>query len=98
MRDTRYVNSMITKRLKQAVEQAAAVLPAEEQDVLAGLLLRLAEEQSALAKLAAMLEADDDAKWDTAFAADWEKFDRLAENARADIAAGKATPLDPDKL
>jgi hypothetical protein len=75
----------MTERLKQAVEKAAAALLPEEQDRLADFLLKL-------------LDADDDAKWDTAFAENPEKFDQLAENALAEIRAGLATPLDPDKL
>jgi hypothetical protein len=75
----------VTERLKQAFERAATALSPEEQDELAVQLLKL-------------LEADDDAKWDATFAASEEKFDRLAEKARAEIEAGLATPLDPDKL
>jgi hypothetical protein len=89
---------MMTERLKQAVEQAAAVLPAEEQDALADLLLRLTEEETALAELVAMLDAEDEAKWDAAFAASGDKLDRLADKAMADYRAGRTTLLDPDKL
>jgi hypothetical protein len=75
----------MTERLKQAFEQAATVLLPEEQDQLADYILKL-------------LDADDDAKWDAAFAESGEKFDRLADNALAEIRAGRATLLDPDKL
>lgn len=76
---------MMTARLKQAVEQAAGALLPEEQDRLADWILNL-------------LDADNDAKWHATFAKDWEKFNRLAEKARAEIEAGKATPLDLDKF
>jgi len=89
---------MMTERLKQAVEQAATMLPAEEQDALADLLLRLTEEEVALAELVAMLDAEDEAKWDAAFASSGDKLDRLADKAMADHRAGRTTLLDPDKL
>ena len=89
---------MMTERFKQAVEQAATVLPAEEQDALADLLLRLTEEEVALAELVAMLDAEDEAKWDAAFAASGDKLDRLADKAMADYRAGRTMLLDPDKL
>jgi hypothetical protein len=80
---TAVIASNDSERLKQAVEQAAAALLPEEQDLLADYILKL-------------LADDNDAKWNETFAG--EKFDRLAENARAEIRAGRAAPLDPDKL
>jgi hypothetical protein len=67
------------------MEKAGAALEPEEQDQIADFLLKL-------------LDADDDAKWDATFAEYPDKFDRLADNALAEIRAGRATPLDPDKL
>lgn len=75
----------MTERLKQAFEQAAAALLPEEQDQLADFVLKL-------------LDADDDSKWDATFAENPGKFDRLADNALAEIHAGRATPVDPDKF
>ncbi len=98
---------MITERLKQAVERAASVLQPEEQDQFADkLLAKLANEEKRLTEfvhdivntLAQLMNEDDDAKWVALFAEDWDKFDRLAEKAHAEIAAGLALPLDLDKL
>jgi hypothetical protein len=58
----------MTDRFKQTVEQAAAVLPPEGQDQLVEFLALLAEEESALAELLTLHDADDDAKWDAVFA------------------------------
>jgi hypothetical protein len=75
----------MTERLKQAVENVAAALLPEEQDQLADSLLR-------------MLDADDEALWDAAFADSGEKLDCLADQALDDFRAGRTTPLDPEKL
>jgi hypothetical protein len=46
-----------------------------------------------------LLDADDEAKWDAAFAESGDKLDRLAETALSDFRAGRMTPLDdPEKL
>jgi hypothetical protein len=66
---------MLTERLKQAMEKAATALLPEEQDQLAERIL-------------ALLDADDDAKWDATFAENPEKLDRLAEAALADYHTG----------
>lgn len=98
---------MMTKRLRQAVERAASVLEAQEQDALADqLLAKLAKEEKHLTEfvhgivdtLAQLMDTDNDAKWLALFAEDWDKFERLAEKARAEIAVGMATPFDHDKL
>jgi len=66
------------------MERAASLLP-EEQDWIADQII-------------ALLNADADSKWDETFAKDPEKFDRLAQNALAEIRAGRTSRLDPDKL
>ena len=74
----------MTERLKQAMGKVATLIP-EEQDQVADLLLR-------------WLDADDDARWDAAFAESGDKIDRLADRALEDFRAGHTTPLDPEKL
>jgi hypothetical protein len=74
-----------TDLLKRAFEKAAAELPDYEQDDLAERLLKL-------------LESDNDARWDALFAQSPDKLDRLAQRALEDWEAGRATPLDPEKL
>lgn len=74
---------MMTKRLRQAVERAASVLEAQEQDALADqLLAKLAKEEKHLTEfvhgivdtLAQLMDTDNDAKWLALFAEDWDKF------------------------
>lgn len=68
----------MTKLLERAIAEAAA-RPEPEQDALAALILA---------------EIDDERKWDQAFAATTdEQWDKLAEMARRDIAAGGSSPL-----
>jgi hypothetical protein len=71
----------MTTLLQQAFE-AAAKLPAEEQDVLASRLL-------------AELAAEDD--FDRAIAASGKKLVPLAAAALAEHRAGQTQPLDPDR-
>lgn len=43
-------------------------------------------------------EANDDAQWDKLFARSQNILAAAARNARAEVAAGSATPMDFDKL
>jgi hypothetical protein len=72
----------VTNLLQQAFE-AAAKLPAEEQDLLA-------------ARLLAELAAEDD--FDRAIAASSKKLTSLATAALAEHRAGQTKPLDPERL
>ncbi len=47
-----------------------------------------------------LLEAieSDERRWDTAFARSGDKLGRLASRALEDFRAGRAGPLDPEKL
>src|SRR2546428_13007231 len=72
----------MTRALDAAIAKLAG-LPAEEQDRIARWLLD---------------ELGDDELWARQFAASQEALSKLAAEARADRAAGRATELDPDKL
>jgi hypothetical protein len=72
----------MTTLLQQAFD-AAAKLPAAEQDVLA-------------ARLLAELAAEDD--FDRAIQASGEKLVTLAAEALAEYRAGQTEPLDPERL
>jgi hypothetical protein len=72
----------MTTLLQQAFD-AAAKLPAAEQDLLASRVL-------------AELAAEDD--FDQAIAASGEKLATLAAAALADHRAGQTQPLDPERL
>jgi hypothetical protein len=72
----------VTTLLQQAFE-AAAKLPAEQQDLLA-------------ARLLAELAAEDD--FDRAIAASSGKLVSLAAAALAEHRAGQTQPLDPERL
>jgi hypothetical protein len=72
----------MTTLLQQAFD-AAAKLPAAEQDVLA-------------ARLLAELAAEDD--FDRAIQASGEKLVSLAAAALAEYRAGQTEPLDPERL
>lgn len=74
---------MITELLKRAFQKAAE-LPECEQDALAESLIQAIE--------------SDARSWDAAFESSVEKLDKLAEQALADYRAGRAKPLDPEKL
>jgi hypothetical protein len=66
-----------------AVIAKLATLPAEEQDRVAHWLLD---------------ELRDDEQWMRQFATSQDALSKLAAEARADRAHGRATELDPDKL
>jgi hypothetical protein len=68
--------------LEQAVAQARA-LPPSEQDALASLMLE---------------EIESDRQWDALLARSPESLRKLADRAWAEHEAGKTLPLDPDNL
>lgn len=72
----------MTRALDAAIAKLAA-LPPEEQDRIARWLLD---------------ELEDEALWARQFAGSQEALSKLADEARADRAAGRATELDPNKL
>lgn len=72
----------MTRLLEKAFEEAAK-LPPEEQDALAGALLRdLASEE----------------RWERAFDTTADALYSLADKALEEQRAGKNRPLDPDRL
>ena len=72
----------MTRALDAAIAKLAG-LPAEEQDRIARWLLA---------------ELGDEELWAHQFATSQDALSKLAAEARADVAAGRATELDPDKL
>ena len=72
----------MTRTLDVAIAKLAA-LPAEEQDRVAHWVLD---------------ELRDDDQWMRQFATSQDALSKLAAEARADRAQGRATELDPDKL
>jgi len=74
--------SLMTRTL-DAVIAKLATLPADEQDRIAQWLLD---------------ELGDDEHWARQFATSQDALSKLAAEARAERAAGRATELDPDKL
>jgi len=72
----------MTRALDAAIAKLAG-LPPEEQDRIARWLLD---------------ELEDEELWARQFATSQEALSKLATEARADRAAGRATELDPDKL
>ncbi len=72
----------MTRALDAALAKLAT-LPAEEQDRVARWLLE---------------ELEDEEHWARRFGTSQEALSRLAAEARAERAAGKATDLDPDRL
>ena len=72
----------MTKLLEQAVSRAAEQ-PENDQDVIASLILQ---------------ELDDDRAWTETLARNPEKLERLADEARAEHAAGLTLPLDLSDL
>ena len=70
-------------RALDAVVAKLATLSAEEQDRIAQWLLE---------------ELRDGEHWDRQFVNSHDALSKLAAEARADLAAGRATDLDPDKL
>jgi len=73
---------VMTRALDAAIAKLAT-LPAEDQDRIARWLLD---------------ELRDDEHWTRQFASSQDALSKLAAEARADRAAGRATELDPDKL
>jgi hypothetical protein len=71
-----------TRALDAAIAKLAG-LPAEEQDRIARWLIA---------------ELGDEELWAHQFATSQDALSKLAAEARADVAAGRATELDPDKL
>jgi hypothetical protein len=71
----------MTKALREVFE-AAAKLPAAEQDALA-------------AAIKAELEADE--KWEQLFASSQDALARLADEALAEYRSGRTQPFDPDE-
>jgi hypothetical protein len=74
--------TFMTRALDAVVAKLATLSP-EEQDRIAEWLLE---------------ELRDDEHWSRQFANSQEALGKLAAEARADLAAGRATELDPDKL
>ena len=72
----------MTRALEAAIAKLAE-LPAEEQDRIARWLLD---------------ELEDEKQWARRFGTSQDALSRLAAEARADRAAGRATELDPDRL
>jgi hypothetical protein len=72
----------MTRALDAAIAKLARLAP-EEQDRIARWLLD---------------ELEDEDQWVRQFATSQEALSKLAAEARADRAAGRATELDPDKL
>ncbi len=73
---------MMTRILDDAIAKISA-LPQEEQERVARWLLD---------------ELEDEEHWDRQFSASQDALRRLAEEARAEKAAGRTTELDPDRL
>ena len=69
----------MTRKLKLAIDRVSA-LPDDEQDAIASMILE---------------EIEDDARWHAAFAKSQEALARLADEARAEIAAGEIRAYDP---
>jgi hypothetical protein len=69
----------MTRKLKLAIDRVSA-LPNDEQDAIASIILE---------------EIEDDARWRAAFAKSQEALVRLADEARAEIAADDVLPYDP---
>ena len=74
----------MTELFRRAFERAAEELPEYEQGEFANWLLRTLE--------------SDEKRWDAAFAQSGRVLDGLEAQALEDIKAGRAEPLDPDKL
>lgn len=72
----------MTRALNAAIEKLAA-LPADEQDLVARWLME---------------ELKDEEHWGQQLAGSQDALAKLADEAVAEIAAGRAVELDPDKL
>ena len=68
----------MSKLLDKAIEEARK-LPAEEQDALGALILE---------------EIADEARWAKKFAETQDVLEKLADEALAELKAGRATPLE----
>ena len=71
----------MTKILEKAIEEARK-LPPEEQDALGAIILE---------------EIADEARWAQKFADTQDVLEKLADEALADLKAGRTTPLDFDR-
>lgn len=71
----------VSRAFDTAIEKMSA-LPPEEQDRIAQWLLG---------------ELQDEERWTQAFSSSQDALGRLADEARADVKAGRATQLDPDQ-
>jgi hypothetical protein len=69
----------MTRKLKLAIDRVS-VLPDDEQDAIASMILE---------------EIEDEARWRATFAKSQEALARLADEARAEITAGDVLPYDP---
>jgi hypothetical protein len=76
------IQRIMSRALDSAIAKLAT-LPADEQDRIARWLLD---------------ELRDEEHWERQFSASRDSLSKLAGEARAARAAGKATELDPDKL
>jgi hypothetical protein len=72
----------VTRALNAAIEKLAA-LPADEQDLVARWLME---------------ELKDEEHWAEQWAGSQDALAKLADEAVAEVAAGRAADLDPDKL
>jgi hypothetical protein len=85
----------MSERLKLAVEQAAARLTDQNQELLADALTLAAQDERGIISL---LLALDEAKWNATFARSQDKLKQLSDRARQAYAAGEVEPLDLNKL
>jgi hypothetical protein len=74
--------SMMTRALDDAIAKISA-LPEEEQERVARWLLD---------------ELEDEEHWDRQFSGSQDALKKLADEARAERAAGRTSKLDPDRL
>lgn len=72
----------MTKLLQRAIGEASK-LSAQEQDVLAAIMLE---------------EIEDDAKWEESFARSQKQLSRIADKVRQDIGDKKVTTVGIDEL
>ena len=73
---------MVSRAFETVIERVSALPPAE-QDRIARWILG---------------EMEDEEHWTQAFSTSQSALSRLADEARTDIRAGRATQLDPDEL
>jgi len=77
-----HIIRIVSRVFDTAIEKMSA-LPPEEQDRIAQWFLG---------------ELQDEERWTQAFSSSQHALSRLADEARSDVRAGRATQLDPDKL